>query len=461
MNILLISLLVLCIMLIMIYNTRIGRELKNKCNNTVGLIADSVIDLSNDPEKIYQETRGDFYDLKAKLALKKFLAIPEDKRTAMINYKIGNIYRYHVKNAELTHHYYQMALEQLRTKPSSGNIQMLDRMGDYEQHNIRIDHDIPEIRELIAEDLMVRQLETLGQEVTINYNAVDVHDMQNLRNIELLQPGIQRNRRKTAPKIPNIKILGDENKNKFFKNITTWTSDTQNVHDSHLTNDVDKSYQKIIVGLPKLIDASFEITNLKNELMTMSTNGTITKDIYENALKTINSMRPDSVYSKIGESESNILANIYRRINIPSNLNRRKDLIHSLAINLSNAVERNNVSNMPVCVSGRVASAISSLAYLDSDPDIGILKTKEAIRNEVFQTAYHEYKSILDESSKSADNVIKKGADDIQSGDDSPESRKLEDDIKLRIEARLKREFAKLIDETELNKLISEANMAF
>ena len=463
-----ISLFIVCIILIIIYNTRFGTELKDKCNNTAGYFADAIYDMSRDTNIVYQETRGDFYDVKAKTVLKKLLAIPENRRTAMDNYKIGNIYRYHVKNPKLTHYYYQLSLEQLRNRPSTGTIQMVDRMGDYEIRNERIDHDIPEIRELIAEDLMLRQIEALGDIVQPQHGRnYDVNEIQNLRNAEThINPRHHRNtghpRNRIIPS--DVKILGDSNKDTYFKNMTKWSTgvnaDTQNVHDSHLTDDVFRSYKKIVDGLPPLKDPQNIIEDFTNELVVMKNDKSISDLVHHKAMITINNMR-DQHYSKIGDTERNILANVIRRINIPENLKNRKEMIISLATNLSNAVERNNITNMPVCISGRVASAISAPAHLDVDPDLGILKTQEAIRNEVFQSAHHEYKTTIKNALNGSNDVLKKGAEDVENGDDTPESQQLEEIIKENISNRLKKDFTGHISDTELNSLITQANMAF
>jgi hypothetical protein len=436
------SLLIVCIILLIIYNTQYGTQLKDKCNNTAGYIADAILDMSRDPEDVYQETKGDFYDLKAKMALKKYLTIPENKRTAMDNYKIGNIYRYHVKNPELTHHYYRIALKQMRKAPSTGNIQMLDRMDDYEVRNVHIDHDIPEIRELIAEDLMIRQIEELG-------------DVVMPRRVETTIGGP-----KLTEVLQNVKITDDDSRSQFFKKMTNWTSDTQNVHDSHVTDDVERSYSKIVAELPPLVDPEIEIKNFITEMKEQKEKGIITDKTYENAIITIKNMKQHT-YSKINDSERNILANVIRRGKISENQKNREGLTTALATNLSNAVERNNITNMPVCISGRVSGAISSLAYMDKDPDVGILKTKEAIRNEVFDTAHHEYTVVQKEALNGSNEKLKRGASDTKNGEDSPESDEFESLVKDRIRERLTKDYTKHLKPDELETLISQANMAF
>lgn len=435
------SLLIICIILLIIYNTQYGVQLKDKCNNTAGYIADAILDMSRDREEVYQETRGDFYDLKAKMALKKYLTIPENKRTAMDNYKIGNIYRYHVKDPQLTHHYYNIALGLMRKRPDTGNAQMLDRMGDYEIRNEQIDHNIPEIRELIAEDLMIRQIQELGE--VVMPREVPVQNSPKLT--EVLQ---------------NVKIVGDENRTEFFNKMTNWTSDTQNVHDSHVTDDVERSYRKIVSELPPLTDAESEIQNFISEMKKLRDNKVITDKVHDNAITTIKNMQQHQ-YSKIQDTERNILANVIRRTKISENVKNHESMIVALATNLSNAVERNNVTNMPVCISGRVAGVVSSLAYMDKDPDMGILKTKEAIRNEVFDTAHHEYMVTQQNAMKGNNEKLKKGANDLKNGEDSPESDEFEELVKENIKNRLQKTYKDHIKQDELDTLISQANMAF
>lgn len=440
MNQLIFSLLIVCIILLIIYNTKYGKQLKEKCNNTAGYIADAVLDMSRDREDVYQETRGDFYDLKAKMALKKYLTIPENKRTAMDNYKIGNIYRYHVKDPQLTHHYYNIALKLMRNRPETGNIQMLDRMDDYEIRNEQIDHNIPEIRELIAEDLMVRRIEELGEAI-LPRQVVDTPP-------------------KLAEVLQNVKIVGDDNRTEFFNKMTNWTSDTQNVHDSHVTDDVERSYKKIVSELPPLTDAESEIKNFISEMRKLKEKKVISDKVHDNAIVTIKNMQ-NHHYSKINDTERNILANVIRRTKIAENAKNYESLTMALATNLSNAVERNNITNMPVCISGRVASTISSLAFIDKDPEVGILKTKEAVRNEVFDTAHHEYIKTQESALNGENLILKKGAEDLKDGKDSPESDEFEKVVKENIKNRLQNAYKDHIKQEELDTLISQANMAF
>ena len=472
MRTLVITLLIICVILIIIYHTKVGQELAEKTNNTITGITDTVVDLyTDDVEKIYQETGGDNYDLKAKTVLKKLLTIPDEKRTAFDNYRIGNIYRYHIKNPNLTHHYYRIALQKMRNKPRTGTVQMLDRIQDYDIFDAHIARDIPEIRELIAEDMLVRQLGALGDAVIPRHTIVELPPpqlFQQPRDPHVSQVPPTPIKVGLSPQLANltnhVKILGEKNKEKFFNNIQTWTSDTQNVHDSHMTNDTVKTYRKITEGLNPRFNPDHEINEMIIELDRLKKNNKISPIKHSNAMRTIISMKTGHEHSKIGDNEKNILANIWRRMNIPENKPHRNDLLISLTDNLSNSVERNNVANTPVCITGRVSDALSCFAHIDrKDSDVGILKTKEAVRNEVFQTAHHEYKKTLDTALANTDiePTLKKGAEDSKKGEDTPESIQFENMVKKNIETRLKQDFGKHIEEKELEGLIAQSQMAF
>ena len=442
-----IALLLACIILIIFYYTETGRELSYKCNNTSSLIVDSVSDIFTEPEQIYQETRGDFYNLKAKTSLKKSLAIPEEKRTASDNYRIGNIYRYYVKNPALTRHYYNIALHQIRDRPNDGTMHMIDRMEDFGD----LDVDIPMIKEMIAEDNIVRRIHQFGDVVQQFRPIIDNTDgapPDNKPRVYGFQQPIQLTE----------KIVGEANKDKYFQSLATWTKEPQNVHDSNITSDVAKSYQLMMEGIP---ETNKSIPEIFAEIKRAINDSDASKTTKAKANKVVEAMNSDMIYSKIGVPERVILANVWRRINIPQNKDNKKELVSSFVENLASGIERDNTANKPVCMGGRVSRSISSLARYDHNPEVGVLKTKEIVRNEVFEAAHNEYKTYMEKTITDADENKKKGALDSKNGENTPESEAFENDVKVRIEERLKKQYSDLVDEKDLNILIKEAQAAF
>ena len=265
-------------------------------------------------------------------------------------------------------------------------------------------------------------------------------------------------------KAPNVKIKGEENKDVYFKTMQEWGPNVQNVHDSNLTEDVANSYKKIIRGLDfsGITDAE-AIDEIRQSIDRLASEGDITRDQKLKANKTLNAMvRSTGVFSKIGSSEKKILSNIWRRIHIPENEDNRENMTVALVENMASSVERNGVAGSPVCMGGRVARVMSSLANMDHNPDVGVLKTKELVRNEVFSVAQQTYKTFMEDTIENGETEsMRKGAEDCKEGHDTPESDAFEEVVKEKIEERLRNDYTELMSETDLNTLIGECQAAF
>ena len=70
--------------------------------------------------------------------------------------RIANVYRYYVKDPNLARYYYNETVEQIRDRPEQADHQMLDEIEGYEGLDAAIRATIPNVRELVAEDRMVR-----------------------------------------------------------------------------------------------------------------------------------------------------------------------------------------------------------------------------------------------------------------------------------------------------------------
>lgn len=473
MNEILIALLIVCVILVIVYYTDFGYELSQKCNAISGMVIDTISDFfGGDLDDMYNETRGDFYNMKAKMTLKKSLAIPERQRAANDNFRIGNVYRYYVQDPNLTREYYRRTIDRIRNRPAEADHHMLDRLEDFEHLDPDLRREIPNLREMVAEDRIVQQMMNLG-EVVQGRNVIVEEPRQMAQHmlhedVNPLPPNNGPRKFQFVPTDqPTAKIVGEKNKSTYFKNLQQWTKEPQNVHDSNITSDVAKSYHLLLEGLPPKHGGNREyVDQMKAEVSRLETAKQITKDQRIKANKTIDTMYNGSVYSKIGVKEGDILVDIWRRINIPENAAKRNEMMVSFAENLATAVEKGNVSSNPVCTGGRVSRAILSLAHLDHNPEVGILKSKEVVRNEVFSNAYSEYKNALDKYTAESpppelDPRMIKGAKDSKDGVDTPESAEFEAMVKDNIGNRIREDYSELIAKPDLDILIMESQAAF
>ena len=456
-NELLIAILVVLLVLIIVYFTKAGKEIKGKCIRTSTILYDSVVDIGReDLDDMYNETDGDFYNQKASMTLKRSLAKQDKKKTAKDNFRIGNIYRYYRQDPRMARHYYKLTLNDLRANPEQGNDNMIDRIEEFdgmEQNDIQ---EIPNIRELIAEDRMVREILNMGIARRPPQNP-DVNEVEVVAR-RIVTPTIK------PAKIENIKVIGADKKKQYLDGLVKYTKDPQTVHDSHVTQDIADHYKKITESLPPSDKSNSDfIREIKGSLEELKNKGEIDADKYNRASTVIDTMKNGAPFSKTDSTERDVLVNVWRRINMPQNKEHFEELKISLAEGLADSRVYNNFGLSTVCTGGRVARVMGSLAHLDSDPSVGVLKTKEMVRNEIFQAASHEFDSLLKEGEddKLATPEYNEGAKDLNKGLTTLASDKFEDLAKKKIEGRIRREYTELVDKKDLDILVRESLAAF
>lgn len=157
---------------------------------------------------------------------------------------------------------------------------------------------------------------------------------------------------------------------------TSWHIDTQNVHDSLLSDTVASQYYELQnlnkrMDLPDTdINSIMECVNSKNAKRMLAH----IRD-YQATVTKLN-----------GDSEIKLVIEVWKQASL--NQERVQSFITSVEDCWNNG--------SPVCITGRISRIISSLAHLVPNTNIGILKTKEACRNEIFHTAGQILENILD-----------------------------------------------------------------
>lgn len=142
-----------------------------------------------------------------------------------------------------------------------------------------------------------------------------------------------------------------------------WKSDPQNVHDSNITMQISKQYEKI-----KQCNDLENITIDLNQLMEC-----LSYKINPKVMASIKSSSHNNIPERLYVYE------VWRRSLSKVNRKNADAIQNALIIALNECVERNNV----VCSRGRVARIMSSLAVLD--PKFGNFRSKQIIRNEFLE----------------------------------------------------------------------------
>ncbi len=154
-----------------------------------------------------------------------------------------------------------------------------------------------------------------------------------------------------------------------------WHIDTQNVHDSALSNSVGTQYQQL---------------KLMNEGIAPKTINEIIEQVPDvsarRMLAYIRDQNP-TIVNLNNDTETRFIQEVWKQSS------QTGDQKTSFTESLCEAWNNDH----PVCITGRVARVLSSLAHTIPDSQIGILKTREAIRNEIFNSAAHILKTELDQ----------------------------------------------------------------
>jgi len=314
----------------------------------------------------------------------EYIINDNSKKTIQTEFIKGNILKYNYNNnVEANKHYNNV-------------IQMLDN---------EIDIDI---NDNLILNLIIEDIEEQEQQNRLQQNQTQFIYNNNNNNLVINQP------------------LQNNNNNK--NNNKRWYLDTQNVHDSSIVNSIDKQYKTILDENKKIDIYNQKINSILNE--------------YSNQfnIKVINTIKERVTYlDKYNSNEYEILSNILFRIiyNQQYDENTRSELLNILKENINDCVEsidyidynNNEIKNENIiCASGVVAKCISSFAHIDNN--IGILKSKQIIRNEIFNDV-----SKLASDNSSKDSSLDSSKDSSKDGENSLEFSSNEEMIEEKINA--------------------------
>ena len=296
----------------------------------------------------FDNLHGETFDDDAKLAIEHGEAI--DEPTAMDHYRLGTTYLVNANNPVRAHDHFNQALNQV----INGLVDMkeapfiLDRIGDYHDRFI----DFPEIEEL-----------PMQQALMAHYEAKQAL----IKKIEKEKPEIKEDDAEFTQKV----LLSRQN----------WESDSQNVHDSAIFNELQAQYTKVQnenAQIPNIGTKDFN--DLVNWLKVRYQDDRVKSNMISKVIVFLNSNYPIS--SMPNTLEKDIVTAAWRRSYDPANESRKEEIRESIGNSLLDCIEGNNV----VCLAGRTAKVWQSLARLDSkDPELGVLKSKQALRNEIYE----------------------------------------------------------------------------
>jgi hypothetical protein len=178
-------------------------------------------------------------------------------------------------------------------------------------------------------------------------------------------------------------------------------NDPQNTHDGVVTNDERVRFETIKrLNQEELLGTNYEeptIRDIEKALNQLTDSWPQAKR--ERAREVLHTMAAASTLpvSSVGATESQILLEVWKRINSASNKDNRPDLINSLFDSLANGMEiRYDGSYSKVCSTGRCHLALDSLVLLDKSEKVAApTKTTEVLRNEIMAKAHSIFQAEL------------------------------------------------------------------
>ena len=235
--------------------------------------------------------------------------------------------------------------------------QMVDQINNFAENNFF--NLLPEINDEFWQPVVMR-MEEIGNIIPKTQEGI-----------------INTNKQKAAKKSKNK----TQQVNNYFKLSETHTSDPQNVHDSSVIKDLNKT----IIELRKTASEKtpqdviseirqYVIDNNRNEKLSTEKSNKINK-----VLDNITDMHPLSSYN---ETEASLLKLVWDRCNHIENSKNSVNMKRALLDELSNCIGDNGVV---VCTTGRASRILGSLVMQDINPLLGKANTTEEYKNEILR----------------------------------------------------------------------------
>lgn len=361
----------------------------------------------------FNNLHGEEFDESAQLTIEYGENITNPR--AIDHYRLGTVYLFNANDPYRAHNHFNMALNQVIN--GQVNIRdapfILDRIDDYKDEFV----NFPDINDLPIE-----------QALLIHYNQVNDAIKNNVQQKKEIN--------KDDPEFTQKVILSQQK----------WESDSQNVHDSTVSNTIQSQYFYVrdenskIDELDKHNYNDFYQWINKKISNNMTKYGEINKVlVYFNHNYPINAI-PNT-------TEQDLVTTVWQRIHDKRNSNNYVALCNALCDSLCDCIEGGYV----VCMTGRNAKIWQTLAHLDFNPKIGIIKNKQILRNEVFESAA----KIVDDFIGINGSVSDQLKESYQKGEENEQVEELIESMKLKIDE-LRDKYRGLIAEDKLNLLIEE-----
>jgi hypothetical protein len=180
----------------------------------------------------------------------------------------------------------------------------------------------------------------------------------------------------------------------------TWTSDRQNVHDSRINDELVRQVRKAKTENALDVENKHDFADFQRwvaEKRLGNTEHRVVERIMEN----------NPVPGLDGLGERDLVEILWKRAHDGRNKTRVKDLEDAILDSINDCVENNNV----VCLTGRTTKMWQALAVLDADDGMGVMKSKQMLRNEFYDRCSKATAKVLDNIEPEMKEKYDKGED--------------------------------------------------
>lgn len=361
----------------------------------------------------FNNIRGEDFDDEAEQVIQYGEAIENPR--AIDHYRIGTVYLLNARDHRAAHRHFEQALGQIiegRVDTREAPF-ILNRIDDFRDAFV----DFIDVDELPVQRAMMAQFENQQRQISqIKSKKIDVP--------------------RDDPAF----------KQKVMLSRQSWQSDSQNVHDAAI-------YEELRTQVKKVAEENQKIPNIKlhdyneavNWLRVRYKNEPAKLKDIEKVIATLNNNYPVGTISGINEKD--VITAVWQRSYDPANKNNATQIREAMGDAVLDCVERGHV----VCISGRTSKVWQALARVDKDEEAGVLKTKQAIINEIYQKAAKVVDDFVGPNGSASD-ILKES---YNKNENTEQVKELVETMKGRIDL-LKDEYAPLLDKNQLNITLEE-----
>ena len=440
----------LCIILIIIFLIR----LLYVVNNWRIKLIDSQTD------KLYKSINGSSSDKDLFERYTYNIEKKKDRVTALDLYRLGSLYDFvgesltasSASNSKNAGYYYLKSLKKIEKKYK----------GDYKNTTAEDKYVIEKIKDrihlnklyvaLLQQDKPIEE-QPLWQD---DINWLDTH----LNTIEMTPTNAR-----TSPPRNQILLNGQQPPEQIAESEIKWISDSQNVHDSNINQELVQQYNFISskVTIPQWsMSAIIEYISSPSNLKKMSEFDQANIPVAVNMLYYINSYNP--TIGILGVRESEYISKIFTYIMQERDERKKQIMTENFVANLKDM----NPNGTPVCINGRITRALSSLATpgidsacisnssllfgnFENQMELGILKSGQVIKNEIMSKVGNVRDSVIRSANE---NSVKQ----YNAGEQNEETAKLHASIMEHIDVEILSDYmdTKGIDLQKIRKEISD-----